>query len=141
MPVLGVCCFFLNHKTMKREYLFKAKDINSKDWIYGMPSHDFRFIFNSDNTDSFDRYEVLPKTICEFIGLKNKSGHVFENDIIQTAFGTGVVFYDSERCAFRIKWIRTILEVEMSWLPCKGFKKSITIGNNFDTTEFRSFLQ
>ena len=124
---------------MDRTILFRAKDIQSKDWIYGIPSYDFRFIFNHDNTDSFDNYEVLPKTVCEYIGASNKSGRVFENDIIQTIYGTGIVFYDLNHCAFRVKWIKTVLDDECSWLPCKGFKKSITIGNSVDNSEMLSF--
>jgi len=120
---------------MNRTILFRAKDINSKDWIYGIPSQDFRFIFSPDNTNSFDNYKVLPDTTCEHIGISNKSGLVFENDIIETLFGTGHVFYDINHCAYRIKWINTILEVETSWLPCKGFKKSTTIGNSIDNHE------
>ena len=51
---------------MEQEILFRGKTKSGGKWIYGMPTYDFKYIFNDDNLDSPDRYEVNPKTIGLF---------------------------------------------------------------------------
>ena len=52
-------------------------------WIYGMPTYDFKYIFNSEQTDSPDNYEVDPETVTQFTGLKLKGQKLYTKDVIQ----------------------------------------------------------
>ena len=85
---------------MKREILFRGKLKKSNKFIYGLPTCDFSYIFNSSQVDSCDNYEVIPETIGQFTGIKipilngtkedyDKDGnyknleYIFENDILE----------------------------------------------------------
>ena len=80
---------------MKREIKFRAKRIDNGEWIYGMPTYDFRYIFNGEQLDSIDNYEVTPETVSQFTGLKDKNGvEIYEGDEFQYRKHEGYILPD-----------------------------------------------
>jgi hypothetical protein len=68
---------------MKKEILFKAKRKFYGNWIEGIPTFDMKYLFNSENIDSPDNYEIDPETICQFIGETDKNGvKIYEGDYL-----------------------------------------------------------
>lgn len=66
-----------------REIKFRGLRKDGKGWVYGMPTFDFKYIFNKGQYDSPDSYEVIPETVGQYTGMKNKRGRViYEGDIV-----------------------------------------------------------
>jgi len=71
-----------------REIKFKAKKANSNEWIFGMPTHDLKYMFNETQMDSPDNYEIIPESVCQFTGLQDKNGvDIYEGDQLHICAG------------------------------------------------------
>ena len=76
-----------------REILFRAKRIDNGEWVDGNLITNERadhkkyigYIFDERNgvIEDFDIVEVIPNTICQYIGLNDKKGNrIWENDVV-----------------------------------------------------------
>ena len=73
-----------------REIQFRGLRTDGKGMIYGNyhEAYSTFYIFNTEQIDSPDNYEVLPESIGQYTGLKDKNGtKIFEHDIVASYKG------------------------------------------------------
>jgi len=110
---------------MVREILFKAKRSDGKGWVEGDLVTDGKESKNNllwifpDDADEYDfnlLLKVIPETVCQYTGLKDKNGEkIFEWDFINVKIGDyiqeNIVVWDS------FGWcISTVKDASSLWL-------------------------
>ena len=131
---------------MKDRYLFKAKRIDTGEWVEGfyfcMVHDDGRHIHHFIMPLGIDlslgtpiekiQVEIDENTLCQYTGLTDKNGNkIWENDVvtIKGMVSIGKVLFDKESCSYSIRvgvgrYVRDIGRFE---------KEIEVIGNIFDT--------
>lgn len=73
-----------------REILFKAKRKDNNEWIKGSLIYDVNekwYIHKNNCALVIGTYEVIPETISQYTGLKDKNDvKIFENDKVKAKF-------------------------------------------------------
>lgn len=141
---------------MEDRYLFKAKRIDNGEWVEGHyitnekdPNHAYiGYLFGvvDGMVHDTDIVEVIPSTICQCTGLKDKNGKlIWENDVIATDCGNARVMYSNDPSPYENSFyvgfeviFENITDNENYrhdlgyWIKFRGFE---VIGNIFDNPE------
>ena len=81
---------------MENRYLFKAKRLDTHDWILGFLSmhKTGKYFIRPIGGSASSSEEVEKNTICQCTGLKDKNGKlIWENDIVELFGHRGVIKY------------------------------------------------
>lgn len=110
-----------------RDIEFRGKLEECKgEWIYGyyVYTHDRHRIIFEDKEGYYCEEEVVPETVGQFTGLKDKNGtKIYEGDIVKIDNG----FHKIE--TGQVEWINCQANYLITWTEI-GCKCSETFGNN-----------
>ena len=131
-----------------REYLFRGKDIKTKEWVYGYYCEEggnHGILIDTSKTDKISRrlwVEVISETVGQYIEIKDDSKKkIFGGDIIQSGVRKWIVKWvnegfwlvDSDNYGGVIKGNKTYVG-HIDWIHSCNYKVKI-IGNMTDNPE------
>ena len=102
-----------------RTIIFRGKRIDNGEWVCGFIVKMFGTYHIIDKDDENTAYEVIPSTVGQYTGLKDKNGkQIFEGDILSIPFEedrspyeensiyyeNGEVYFDTERYGWYVRF-------------------------------------
>ena len=121
-----------------REIKFRGKRIDDGEWVVGSYQADIMLlgkhtIIYSDMEGFYCEDEVIPETVGQYTGLKDKNGkEIYEGDVVWCRAGehSGGVWEYEERFVAEYGWTQSMLEMSM----CDEVE---VIGNIYDNPELK----
>lgn len=133
---------------MEDRYLFRAKRIDTGEWIIGS-----LLVDKQQDIETGEQIEIIgiypseykdfakkvdPSTVCQCTGLKDKNGKlIFENDIVRTVYDRNEhiyqVVWDESELDFKATNGKENYESNFEYLPCCD--EIEILGNRFDNPE------
>ena len=118
---------------MEDRYLFKAKRLDTHDWILGFLSmhKTGKYFIRPIGGSASSSEEVDKNTICQCTCLKDKNGNlIWENDIIELYEDIYIVTWEEDDAMFALE-DASIVE-HFSHVDCKWCE---VVGNKFENPE------
>lgn len=136
-----------------REILFKAKKWDNSKWVFGdliQTESGDKFILPIEEPDLLKNIQVIPETVCQYIGIKDQVGNkIFENCIMKGRFGTGIGCESTKYKMFNFSVTHHGHSPEFHLnMPinygryrfCPHLTECLIIGNTFDNPELLQSL-
>ena len=114
-----------------REILFKAKILNSDEWIEGYYVKGATRHCILKNLTGYPKWDIDPNTLCQYTGLIDNNGDkIWENDIVRLDEDLYIVTWEEDDAMFALEDVGIVehfSNVDSKWCEI--------IGNKFDNPD------